>query len=69
MNAGTCWGKNMIDPRAHSVEKPRKSDFNFNLTNLKSSGGNSYEYFCVKELNFTEQQKVLSIGAVYRVML
>jgi hypothetical protein len=31
MNAGTCWGKNTIDPRGRSVEKPRKSDFQFFL--------------------------------------
>jgi hypothetical protein len=24
MNAGTCWGKNTIDPRGRGVEKPRK---------------------------------------------
>jgi hypothetical protein len=28
MNAGTCWGKNTIDPRGRSVEKAPGSDFN-----------------------------------------
>jgi hypothetical protein len=27
MNAGTCWGKNRIGPRARSVEKAPGSDF------------------------------------------
>jgi hypothetical protein len=25
MNAGTCWGKNTIDPRDRGVERPRKA--------------------------------------------
>jgi hypothetical protein len=25
MNAGTCWGKNTIDPSGRHVEKPRKA--------------------------------------------
>jgi hypothetical protein len=25
MNAGTCWGKNTIDPRGRGVERPRKA--------------------------------------------
>jgi hypothetical protein len=29
MNAGTCWGKNTIDPGGRSVEKAPGSDFNF----------------------------------------
>jgi hypothetical protein len=31
MNAGTCWGKNTIDPWGRSVEKAPGSDFNFNF--------------------------------------
>jgi hypothetical protein len=31
MNAGTCWGKNTIDPRGRGVERPRKSDFTLQL--------------------------------------
>jgi hypothetical protein len=31
MNAGTCWGKNTIDPRGRSVEKAPGSDFTFTL--------------------------------------
>jgi hypothetical protein len=31
MNAGTCWGKNTIDPGGRSVEKAPGSDFNFNV--------------------------------------
>jgi hypothetical protein len=38
MNAGTCWGKNTIDPSGRGVEKPHKNDFTvFNLNR-------SYEY-------------------------
>jgi hypothetical protein len=29
MNAGTCWGKNTIDPRGRSVEKPREVPLTF----------------------------------------
>jgi hypothetical protein len=29
MNAGTCWGKNKIDPSGRRVEKPRKATFTF----------------------------------------
>jgi hypothetical protein len=29
MNAGTCWGKNSIDPRGRSVEKPREATLTF----------------------------------------
>jgi hypothetical protein len=25
MNAGTCWGKNTIDPSGRGIEKPRKA--------------------------------------------
>jgi hypothetical protein len=25
MNAGTCWGKNTIDPRGRDVERPSKA--------------------------------------------
>jgi hypothetical protein len=31
MNAGTCWGKNTIDPGGRSVEKAPGSNFNFNF--------------------------------------
>jgi hypothetical protein len=31
MNAGTCWGKNIIGPRGRSVEKAPGSDFTFTL--------------------------------------
>jgi hypothetical protein len=31
MNAGTCWGKNTIDPRGRGVEKPREATLTFNL--------------------------------------
>jgi uncharacterized protein Usg len=31
MNAGTCWGKNTIDPRGRSVEKPCEATLTFNL--------------------------------------
>jgi hypothetical protein len=36
MNAGTCWGKNTIDPEGQSVEKAPGSDFNFNFTRKKA---------------------------------
>jgi hypothetical protein len=29
MNAGTCWGKNTIDPSGQRVEKPRKATLTF----------------------------------------
>jgi hypothetical protein len=29
MNAGTCWGKNTIDPRGRGVEKPREATLTF----------------------------------------
>jgi hypothetical protein len=29
MNAGTCWGKNTIDPRGRGVERPRKATLPF----------------------------------------
>jgi hypothetical protein len=31
MNAGTCWGKNTIDPRGRGVEKPHEATLTFNL--------------------------------------
>jgi hypothetical protein len=36
MNAGTCWGKNTIDPRGRSVEKPREVTLTFNLFMLRT---------------------------------
>jgi hypothetical protein len=29
MNAGTCWGKNTIDPRGRGIERPRKATLPF----------------------------------------
>jgi hypothetical protein len=34
MNAGTCWGKNTIDPRGRGVEKPREATLTFNLLTI-----------------------------------
>jgi hypothetical protein len=31
MNAGTCWGKNTIDPSGRGIEKPRKVTLTFTL--------------------------------------
>jgi hypothetical protein len=31
MNAGTCWGKNKIDPSGRGIEKPRKATLTFNF--------------------------------------
>jgi hypothetical protein len=36
MNAGTCWGKNTIDPGGRSVEKAPGNDFNFKKKNFNS---------------------------------
>jgi hypothetical protein len=37
MNAGTCWGKNTIDPGGRSVEKAPGSDFNFSTNTQKQN--------------------------------
>jgi hypothetical protein len=35
MNAGTCWGKNTIDPSGRGIEKPGKATLTFNFFFMK----------------------------------
>jgi hypothetical protein len=34
MNAGTCWGKNKIDPSGRGIEKPRKTTLTLTLEGI-----------------------------------
>jgi hypothetical protein len=45
MNAGTCWGKNTIDPSGGGIEKPRKASLTFLTFGSLQAGLSSYNYF------------------------
>jgi hypothetical protein len=56
MNAGTCWGKNTIDPRGRGVERPRNATLT--LTHLLIFVG--YE-FAILELRTMVKEVLISI--------
>jgi hypothetical protein len=37
MNAGTCWGKNTIDPSGQGIEKPRKATLTLKKKTLSAA--------------------------------
>jgi hypothetical protein len=41
-NAGTCWGKNTIDPSGRGIEKPCKATLTFNTTTTTTTITTNY---------------------------
>jgi hypothetical protein len=64
MNAGTCWGKNTIDPSGRGIEKPRKATLTFNYTSIPP-----YTFMTCKltPLTLPPQLTELVVGFKFRI--